>query len=176
MIKTAVAATVAALFTFTASATAQFTYAPTSRDDVGLYLGGQIWQSEASGSLGEENTLIDFNLKKEQQINFFIDVKHPLSFLPNARITKTTVDTSGQTTLTQKISFNDRIFSVGEVVDGRFNVSYADYTLYYELFDHESFSFELGLTARDLNGDVAFTGIIKGTNSCNDPNPAPGSP
>lgn len=176
MIKTAFAATLAVLFTFCAPANAQFTYTPKSSDEVGLYLGTQIWQSEASGSLGEENTLIDFNLKKEQQLNFFIDVKHPISFLPNARITKTTVDTSGKTALTQKFSFIDKTFPTGNDVEASFNVNYVDYTLYYELLDNKTFSVELGLTARDLNGDATFTGIIKGTNSCNDPNPAPDSP
>ena len=176
MIKTAFAAAIATLFIFTAPANAQFTYTPKSSEEVGLYLGTEIWQSAASGSFGEENTLIDFNLKKEQQLNFFIDVRHPLSFLPHARISKTTVDTSGQTTLAQKFIFSDKTFPLGNDVDASFNVNYVDYTLYYELFNNENFSFELGLTARDLNGDVAFTGIIKGTNSCNDPNPAPGSP
>ena len=61
MIKTAFAATLAVLFTFCAPANAQFTYTPESSDEVGLYLGTQIWHSEASGSLGEENMLIDFN-------------------------------------------------------------------------------------------------------------------
>ncbi len=176
MIKTAFAATLAVLFTFCAPANAQFTYTPKSSDEVGLYLGTQIWQSEASGSLGEENMLIDFNLKKEQQIHFFIDVKHPLSFLPNARITKTTVDTSGKTTLTQKFSFIDKNFPTGNDVEAGFNVNYVDYTLYYELLNNKTFSVELGLTARDLNGDADFTGIIKGTDSCNDSNPAPDSP
>jgi outer membrane protein len=176
MIKTAFAATLAVLFTFSTPANAQFTYTPKSSEEVGLYLGTEIWQSTAAGVLGEENTLIDFNLKKEQQLNFFIDVKHPLSFLPHARISKTTVDTSGQTAFTQKLSFIDKTFPTGNDIEAGFNVNYVDYTLYYELFDNEIFSFELGLSGRDLNGDVAFTGIIKGTNSCNDPNPAPGSP
>jgi len=176
MIKTAFAATLAVLFTFCTPANAQFSYTPKSSEEVGLYLGTEIWQSAASGSFGEENTLIDFNLKKEQQINFFIDVKHPLSFLPHARISKTTVDTSGQTTFTQNFSFIDKTFPTGNDIEASFNVNYVDYTLYYEIFNNEIFSFELGLTARDLNGDVAFTGIIEGTDTCNDPNPAPGSP
>jgi len=173
MMKTAFAATLAALLTFTAPATAQFTYTPKSSDDVGLYLGTQIWQSEPSGIFGEENTLIDFNLKKEQQINYFIDVKHPISFLPNARISNTTLDTLGKTTLTQKFDFNDKSFPIGGIVDARFNVSYIDYTFYYALLDHDNFSFELGLTARDLNGDVSVTGAQK---PCSVPNPAPNDP
>jgi outer membrane protein len=177
MIKTHFAVTLAALLTFTAPATAQFTYTPKSSDDIGLYLGTQIWQSEPGGILGEENTLIDFNLKKEPQINYFIDVKHPFSFLPNARISHTTLDTSGKTTLTQKFGFNDKSFPIGGLVDASFNVSYVDYTFYYELFDSDNYSFELGLTARDLNGNVTVTGPTKNSDdTCNDPNPSPGSP
>ena len=155
MIKTHFALTLAALLTFTAPATAQLTYTPKSSDDIGLYLGSQIWQSKPGGILGEENTLIDFSLKKEQQINYFIDVKHPFSFLPNARISNTTLETSGKTTLTQKFGFNDKSFPIGSKVDASFNVSYVDYTFYYELFDSDNYSFELGLTARDLNDAVS---------------------
>lgn len=177
MIKTHFAVTLAALLIFTVPATAQFSYTPKSSDDIGLFLGAQIWQSEPSGTLGEKNTLLDFSLEKEQQVNYFIDVKHPFSFLPNARISNTTLDTSGKTTLTQKFDFNDKSFPIGGKVDASFNVSYVDYTFYYELFDSDNYSFELGLTARDLNGNVTVTGSTKSSDdTCNDPNPSPGSP
>lgn len=177
MIKTAFAATLVVLVTFTASASAQFTYTPKSSDEVGLELGTQIWQNEPMGFFGEENTLIDFNLNKEQQINYFIGVKHPISFLPNARISSTTLDTTGHAALTQKFTFNEKTFPVGDKVDTRFNVRYIDYTFYYELFDSKNFSFELGLTARDLNGDVTVTGATKSSgDTCHDPNPSPDSP
>ncbi len=177
MIKTVFAATVAALLTFTASATAQFTYAPTSRDDVGLYLGGQFWQPDATGVLGAENPRVDFNLKKQQHIQYFIDVKHPVAALPHLRISTTQLDTSGQTTLTQQFGFSDKTFPVAAKVDASFNVSYIDYTLYYALFDSDKFSFELGFSARDLNGDVTVAGTTKISHDpCNDPNPAPNDP
>lgn len=177
MLKMAFAATLAALFTFTAPASAQFTYTPKASDEVGLAVGTQLWQSAASGVFGEENTRIDFNLKRQQQLNYFIDVKHPISFLPHARISTTTVDTSGNPTLTQIFDFDNKKFVAGNEVAARFNVNYVDYTFYYELSDLEDFSFELGLTARDLNGDVTVTGAIASSDtSCNDPNPAPDDP
>ena len=157
MKKTAFAATLAALFTFTPQAAALFTFTPQA-DTVGLYLGGQIWQSEASGIFGEKNTLIDFNLKKEQQSNYFVAVEHPFPLLPNVRISSTTLDTVGKTNLTQEFSFDDKTFPIDADVDASFNVSYVDYTLYYELFDNGLFSFDLGLTARDFNGTVTVTG------------------
>jgi len=149
MKKMVLAATFVALFTFTAQA-----------DTVGLYLGGQIWQSEASGIFGEKNTLIDFNLKKEQQSNYFVAVEHPFPLLPNVRISSTTLDTTGKTNLTQEFSFDDETFLIDDDVNASFNVSYVDYTLYYELFDNGLFSFDFGLTARDFNGAITVTGEI----------------
>lgn len=168
MIKKAFISTVVALFAANVQA-----------DTVGLYLGGQIWQSEASGVFGEENTLIDFNLKKEQQSNYFVAVEHPFSLLPNLRISSITLDTTGKTNLTQELSFGDETFPIGGTktdthtdthtdanvnstidvnTDANFNVSYVDYTLYYELFDNGVFSFDLGITVRSFNGDVTVTG------------------
>jgi len=151
MKKMLLAATFSAFFTFTAQA-----------DTVGLYLGGQIWQSEASGVFGEKNILIDSNLKKEQQSNYFVAVEHPFPLLPNVRISSMTLDTTGKTTSTQEsFSFDDEIFhidvDVDVDVDASFNVSYVDYTLYYQLFDNGLFSFDFGVTARDFDGAVTET-------------------
>ena len=148
MKKTVFAATIAALFTANVQA-----------ETVGLYLGGQIWQSEASGIFGEKNILIDSNLKKEQQSSYFVAVEHPFTLLPNVRISSTTLDTTGKTTSTQEsFSFDDGVFhidvDIDVDVDASFSISYVDYTLYYELFDNDLFSFELGLTARDFDGAV----------------------
>ncbi|MBL4941204.1 MAG: TIGR04219 family outer membrane beta-barrel protein [Colwellia sp.] len=150
MKKTVFAVTLAALLTANIQA-----------NTVGLYLGGQIWQSEASGIFGEKNTLIDFNLKKEQQNNYFVAVEHPFPLLPNVLISSTTLNTTGKTNLTQGFSFDDKTFLIDDDVNASFNVSYVDYTLYYELFDKGVFSFDLGLTARDFNGGVTVTGITE---------------
>jgi len=164
MIKAALAATLAALLSANVQA-----------DTVGLYLGGQIWQSEANGVLDEKNTLIDFALKKEQQSYYFVAVEHPLPLLPNVRISSTSLDTTGKTNLTQVFSFGGEDFPTDDVIEvpddefiidtkldtklnASFNVSYVDYTLYYELFDNGFFSFDLGLTARDFDGTVTVTG------------------
>lgn len=127
-------------------------------DSVGLYLGGQVWQSDASGTFGEKNSPVDFNLEKEQQINYFIAVEHPVPLLPNLRISSATFDTTGKNTLTQPFKFNDETFAAGDDISASYNVSYIDYSLYYELFDNDKFSFDLGLSARDFNGDVTVTG------------------
>ena len=132
----------------------------------GLYIGGQVWDNQATGIFGESNNQVNFNLSDQQQGSYFIAVEHPIPFIPNARIATTSLDTQGVTTLETEITFDDNTYSEGTVVDAGFNVSYVDYTLYYELFDNGLFSFDIGLTGRDFNGDVTVTGTTALANDC----------
>ncbi len=149
MKKLVLAAALATLFTGTAQA-----------DAIGLYVGGQVWDSEASGLVGEVDNMIDFNLEKEQQGSYFIAFEHPLPFIPNVRLSSTTLDTTGKTALTDEFEFDDETFAAGTTIDTGFNVSYVDYTLYYELFSNDLFAFDFGLTARDFDGDVTVSAQI----------------
>jgi len=154
MKKKAVVAILAALFTANAQA-----------DKVGLYLGGQIWQSEANGVFSEKSRLDDFNVrkdKKEQQAHYFVAFVHPISLLPNVRISRTSLDTNtGKTHITQDYSDDNETSHVDVhadfELDASFNLNYVDYTLYYGAFDNDVFSFDLGLTVRDFGGDVTVT-------------------
>lgn len=126
----------------------------------GLYIGGQVWDNEATGIFGESNNQVDFNLSDKQQGSYFIAFEHPIPFIPNAKIAKTSLETDGLTNLEREITFGDSTFLEGTDVEADFNVSYVDYTLYYELFDNGLFSFDVGLTGRDFNGDVSVSASI----------------
>jgi outer membrane protein len=126
-------------------------------DAIGIYLGGQIWDNKASGTFGDGSSLVDFNLADEKQNSFFIAFEHPLPLIPNIRIASTSLETKGQTTLTTNFEFEDETFTTGADVRANFDVSYVDYTLYYELFDNDLLSFDFGLTARDFDGDVTVS-------------------
>lgn len=90
--------------------------------------------------------------------------------LPNVRISSSSLDTTGQTTLRQEFSFGGETFSTGDDINTSFNVNYVDYTLYYQLLENRKFSFDLGLTARDFNGAVTVTGPTRDV-ACNNPSP-----
>jgi len=130
-------------------------------DSVGLHLGGQFWQSKATGVFGEQNSLGEVDAKKEQQNSYFFALEHPFPLLPHLRISKTSLDTSNQTSSTLDYSDDTETahvdVHVDRVIDASFNVRYIDYTLYYQLFDNGLFSFDLGLTARDFGGAVSLT-------------------
>lgn len=174
MTKTAL---LAALMALSSTATAQITYTPSASDHLGFYLGTQVWQSDASGEFGETNQRLDFHLKKQHQFNSFVAVNHPYPFLPNVRIARTTLATTGQTTLTQAFSFQDKTFAAADTVEANFQLSYVDYSFSYALYDHTNAFVALGLTLRDLHGDVAIGKASDASdNTCNDPNPSPDRP
>ena len=138
-----------------AAALATVISANAQADALGIYLGGQIWDAQSSGTFGDTGSQVDFNLVDEKQGGFFIAFEHPLPLIPNARVAYTSLQTSGEKTLESNFEFDDQTFFQGTNVTADFNVSYVDYTLYYELFDNDLVSFDFGLTARDFDGDVS---------------------
>jgi outer membrane protein len=120
----------------------------------GFYIGGSIWSNETTGIIGEKNGLVDFNLNDEEQGSFYVALEHPLPLIPNLMISSTTLDTDGTTTLTQNFSFSGKEFNTSTDLATKLDISYVDYTLYYELFDNGLFSFDFGLTARDFDGGI----------------------
>ncbi|NQY64085.1 MAG: TIGR04219 family outer membrane beta-barrel protein [Alteromonadaceae bacterium] len=124
-------------------------------DVVGVYIGGQVWDNDAQGVFGEKSTNQQvFNFDGQQQASAFIAVEHPLPLIPNFKISKTKLDTDGATTLNMDYVFGDTAFGNGIDVNTDFNVSYVDYTLYYELFDNDLLTFDFGITFRELEADI----------------------
>ena len=109
---------------------------------LGLYIGGQIWADEASGSFGEGSSNQEvFQLTDDNQGSFYVAFEHPIPLIPNIKIASTTLDTVGGTS-----------GSVGSFsADTTLDASYVDYTLYYEVFDNDLLTFDFGLTARDVD-------------------------
>lgn len=140
-----------------AAALASVLSANVQADALGIYLGGQVWDNQASGTFGDGSSQIDFNLVDEKQNSFYIAFEHPLPLIPNLRVASTSLETDGMTTLDSDFDFDDETFLEGANVHADFDVSYVDYTLYYELFDNDLLSFDFGLTARDFDGDVTVS-------------------
>ncbi len=141
---------------------------------LGLYIGGQVWVNEASGSFSEGNVdqaVFEFN--DENQGSFYVAFEHPIPLIPNIKIASTTLDTVGGTELSSSFTFDDEIFTANSTLETTLDASFVDYTLYYEVLDNDLLTFDFGITARDLDasinvveaqsklqGDVGASGII----------------
>lgn len=122
----------------------------------GVYIGGHVWSNEYSGTFGSSQSQADFNLEEQEQGSYFIALEHPIPLIPNVKIASTTLDTTGDSfTKNFNLGAIDKTFN-GDA-DTIFDVSYIDYTLYYEFFDNDLLSFDAGITVRDLDGDINVT-------------------
>jgi len=122
---------------------------------LGLYIGGQIWSNEATGSFGEgANNQAVFEFDDENQGSFYVAFEHPIPLIPNIKIASTTLDTVGGTTLSETFVFDNVPYTANSTIDTTLDASFVDYTLYYELFDNDLLTFDFGLTARDLDASI----------------------
>jgi len=130
-------------------------------ENIGLHLGIQLWKSKANGTFGEKNSSTKAESSDNQKTNFHIKLIHPFRLLPNARISTASFDASGLSEFSREYS-NDTDTAHVDVVENvkannRFNLSYVDYTLFYQVLNNGQFSMELGLTARDFGDDVVYS-------------------
>lgn len=126
---------------------------------LGLYIGGHIWANQAEGSFGEGATeQATFNFDDENQGSYFVALEHPIPLIPNIKISATTLDTVGSANIETSFIINGETFEADSELATTFDTSYVDYTLYYEIFDNDLLTFDLGLTARELESKI---GVIE---------------
>lgn len=136
---------------------------------LGLYIGGHMWANQAEGSFGEgASNQATFDFKDENQGSFFVALEHPIPFIPNIKIASTTLDTTGSATITGDFTFDGNTYSSSSALETTFDASFVDYTFYYELLDNDLLTFDIGLTARDLESQINVTGDISGTPTSSD--------
>ncbi|PHR83469.1 MAG: hypothetical protein COA59_11640 [Colwellia sp.] len=133
---------------------------------LGLYIGGHMWANQADGSFGEgANNQAAFDFNDETQGSFFVALEHPIPLIPNIKIASTTLDTVGGATITGSFTFEGETYSANSALDTTFDASYVDYTFYYELLDNDLLTFDIGITARDLESQINVVGDINGTST-----------
>lgn len=112
--------------------------APTSvlADTVfGIYAGGQVWNANSEGQYAAGSSLPGFDLEDESHSSYYIALEHPVPLIPNIKVRQNSLETKG--------SFTANDFS------------HRDYILYYEIFDNDLVSFDIGINAMDFDGYVS---------------------
>lgn len=139
---------------------------------LGLYIGGHMWANQADGSFGKGQGIdnqAQFNFNDENQGSFFVALEHPIPLIPNIKIASTTLDTSGNATISSSFTFEgEKTYNANSILDTTFDLSYVDYTFYYELLDNDLLTFDVGITARDLDSKINVVGDISGTETSSD--------
>jgi len=122
---------------------------------LGLYASVDAWSMESSGSFGSSTTgMQDFNLDDDNKVSFSIALEHPVPVLPNFRVRSNDLSSSGDTTLNESFTYAGETFAINTTVATEFEIQNTDITLYYEVFDNDVVSFDLGLTGKYLDGEI----------------------
>lgn len=123
-------------------------------DVVGLGASVSYWDSSLSGKAVNKGDAVnvdnDLNLDSDSTTNATLYLEHPVPVLPNVRLNYTLIKQSGQGRL--GLSKFENI-PAGTDVRSDLDLEQLDLTLYYEVLDNWV-NLDLGLTARDLSGDL----------------------
>ncbi|RUO47185.1 hypothetical protein CWE21_08260 [Pseudidiomarina aquimaris] len=124
----------------------------------GVYAGAQTWKADTSGSFGSERSTSDFSFADDQQGSAYIAFEHPIPLFPNVKVRHNDLVTDGSQLLNEDFSFFGTNFAANSRVNYTADLSHTDYTLYYELFDNDLVSFDLGVTAKRVDGSIEVRG------------------
>jgi outer membrane protein len=129
--------------------------APLSQADVvGLGASVSYWDSDLSGEAADSGGVVDvendLNLDSDSNANASLYLEHPVPVLPNVRLNYTLVQQSGRGQVNG--TFGGVNFG-GVDVQSDLDLEQLDLTLYYEVLDNWV-NLDLGLTARDLSGEL----------------------
>ncbi|MDV6315544.1 TIGR04219 family outer membrane beta-barrel protein [Idiomarina sp. HP20-50] len=100
----------------------------------GVYAGGQVWSANNEGQYAVGSNLIDPNFEDENHSSYYIAVEHPIPLIPNIKVRENTLEVNGGY--------------------GQNDFSHRDYIFYYEIFDNDLVSFDIGVNAMDFDGTL----------------------
>lgn len=126
---------------------------------LGVYAGAQVWQVETEGNFFDSSQAAaevqNFNFDDKTQGAFYIAFEHFIPFVPNIKVNHTQLEPTGSAELTSQFEFGGETFSVNTTIDTEADIASTDIILYYELFDNDLFSIDLGLNGKYIDGDLA---------------------
>ncbi len=134
-------------------------------DTIGVYAGAGSWSAEPDGSVGtdaEPITAQELGLEKDSNTYFYFALEHPVPVIPNVRIAKTELVTSGSAVVTREFQLDEVTFVGNADTRSEVDLSHTDVTLYYEVLDNWV-SFDVGLTGRIMDAYARVEGTVQET-------------
>ncbi|GAA5215875.1 TIGR04219 family outer membrane beta-barrel protein [Corallincola platygyrae] len=123
----------------------------------GVYVGAQYWDMEASGSVGTDNSMEEFDLEDEYKGSVWIAIEHPVPVLPNLKLRYNQLDTDGSADVVD-FEFGGNTYNGNATTD--LETDHLDIIMYYELLDNDTVWLDLGLNLKYGDYKVSVTGEI----------------
>ena len=124
---------------------------------LGLYAGAQAWNMETSGGFSNDGSNTEFNFEEQTNTNLYVAFEHPIPLIPNVKVQRTAMDTQGDVILDAQFTLGDKVFAANGNAFTDVSLTTTDFILYYELFDNDLVSFDVGLNAKHIDGEFLVT-------------------
>jgi outer membrane protein len=125
---------------------------------LGLTMSANFWDMDSSGSFADSDNLQqDFQHDSETPASFSFALEHPVPLIPNLLVRITDLSSSGTNDIETTFTYGDTTYPVSSTLTTDFNLRSSDFIFYYELLDNDTVSFDLGLNAKYLDGDINVT-------------------
>ncbi|MFY8273637.1 TIGR04219 family outer membrane beta-barrel protein [Pseudoalteromonas sp. SSDWG2] len=143
-----------------AAAVSLSTMAPVAQADtiLGLYIGAEGWQADSQGSFSNSGSMQEFNFEDETFTSYYAALEHPVPLVPNIKLKYTELELNGSALLSDGFTFGDETFKVDTTAMTAADLTHIDYVLYYEIFDNDLVSIDLGLSAKQFDGEITVAG------------------
>ncbi|MBU2976610.1 TIGR04219 family outer membrane beta-barrel protein [Alteromonas sp. C1M14] len=143
------------------TAVAALSASPAMADTLaGLYVGAQAWGTNTSGGFADNSTfsngstMADFNFDSQANTAFYAALEHPLPFIPNVKLNITSLDSDGVTNLQSSYTFDGDVYSANSDIYTETELQTTDIILYYEVFDNDLLSLDLGINGKYVDGTM----------------------
>ena len=120
---------------------------------LGLYAGAQGWDKGVEGGFSQNENIAEFGFEDNTTSRLYAALEHPVPFVPNIKIARTVLDTTGGTLLQSTFTFGGEVYSQDTVLNTDIDLITNDYVLYYEVLDNDVVSFDIGLNAKHVDGE-----------------------
>lgn len=124
---------------------------------LGLYAGAQGWNMQTTGGFSDNGDNQAFNFDDKAKSNIYVAFEHPVPLIPNIKLQRTEMGTSGDVTLNTNYVFGNELFSANSEANADIELTATDIILYYELFDNDLISFDFGISAKHIEGEFMVT-------------------
>ncbi len=112
---------------------------------------------ETSGGFSNDGSNTEFNFEEQTNTNLYVAFEHPIPLIPNVKVQRTAMDTQGDVILDAQFTLGDKVFAANGNAFTDVSLTTTDFILYYELFDNDLVSFDVGLNAKHIDGEFLAT-------------------
>lgn len=121
---------------------------------LGMTVGVDVWGMKSSGAIADNSNRQPFDHGSDTLPSFSFGLKHSMPLIPNFRLRAANMSISDRATLDVNLVFDDVTYTAHTSLGTEFHLQSNDFIFYYELFNDDLVTLDLGLNGKYVDGDI----------------------